>query len=194
MSALPILRGAACALLLALAMQSGSARAADTPAGAFGVPEARAAEVLRTASLRTLDGAPVSLASQRGEVVIVHFWASWCPPCRRELPQLDAMARTLAPRGVRVVAISVDAERRNAERFVRSRHLTFAVVHDGPDGLAHRLDLRHLPLSVVLDHDGHVAFTAESGDAPVLAALADAARRLSDAHPVASDISEGGKP
>ena len=130
-----MLRGAVTVGVMALVV-SGIAGAGTAPVGAFGIPVARAAEVLRSATVHALDGTTVSLVPQHGEVVIVHFWASWCPPCRRELPRLDALARELVPRGVRVVAISVDAERGNVERFVTSRHLGLSVVHDGPDGLA----------------------------------------------------------
>lgn len=58
--------------------------------------------------LKRLDGKEMLLSAYHGNVLIVNFWASWCPPCRREIPMLDALARTQDPPGVRVIAISLD--------------------------------------------------------------------------------------
>src|SRR6185503_8407093 len=104
------------------------------------------------------------------------FWASWCGPCRRELPRLDALQTSLGAHGARVVAISIDEESRNAARFAKSLALAFPVYHDGPDGLARRLDLPAVPYTIVLDRDGAVAFTTTGSDERALDAIARAAR------------------
>jgi peroxiredoxin len=151
----------------------------------------RARGLLAQHSMRTLDGRPVSLASLRGEVVVVNFWASWCGPCRKELPRLDALHRELASRGGTVLAVSIDEEERNARRFAQKHHLSLPIVHDGPDGLARALDLQHVPLTLVLDRSGAVAFTTSGSDDAALVALGAATRRLIAGDPPVSTTTEG---
>jgi len=173
---------------LAVAAPGAAAAVPGLGASANQVREALAAQ-----SARTLAGDPVSLAAAPGEVVIVHFWASWCAPCRKELPRLDRLHGEMRGRGGRVVAVSIDRERGNAERFARARRLALPIVHDGPDNLARRLDLRAVPLSIVLDRDGEVALTSRRSDAAGIAALESAVRALLAA-PVATRPSAGGAP
>jgi thiol-disulfide isomerase/thioredoxin len=150
--------------------------------------------ILRHRALHTLDGRDVSLATLSGEVVVLNFWASWCAPCRNELPRLDALNAEISKQGGRVIAVSIDIERRNVERFARRLALRLPVVHDGPDGLARELDLRHVPFTVVLDRNGEVAFTTSRSDQAGLDALVASARQLVSSRPVIAETSEGNKP
>ncbi len=103
-----------------------------------------------------LAGATASLADFRGEVLVVNFWASWCAPCREELPVLDAWNSEWSGKGARVVAVSIDKRIGNAERFVADTGLEMSVLVDGPDGLAADLDLTAVPSTYLLDRDGRV--------------------------------------
>ena len=81
-------------------------------------PARAAPEVGRPAPplmLRLLDGGSFDLAALRGRVVIINFWATWCPPCREEMPALDAFYRQYRDRGLDLVGISVDRPRDRAE-------------------------------------------------------------------------------
>lgn len=149
---------------------------AASPAAAAG--DAAAAAALSGASLRALDGRPLPLRTREGQVVVVNFWASWCAPCRRELPRLDAMHRELSSRGVRVVAISVDHEAANAKRFQQRLRLSLPIAHDGPDGVARRMELPSLPHTLVLDGRGRVAYRTSESDARALAAIEAVTSRL----------------
>jgi thiol-disulfide isomerase/thioredoxin len=106
--------------------------------------------------LRDLDGGTVTLKEMRGDVVIVNFWASWCKPCKKELLSLDEWNQSLDGKNARIVAVSIDRDRKNAVRFIESSGLTLPVYHDGPEGLAEVLDLPSLPCTVVLDAWGKV--------------------------------------
>ena len=167
--------GAALAAMLAAA-PAVPAAAAGSPA--FGAGAGEAERALNEHALQLLDGRRLTLGSLRGEVVIVNFWASWCAPCRRELPRLGGLQESLSGSGARVIAISIDENAENARRFCRAEHVTLAVAHDGPDGLAKTLDLKHVPLTLVIDRAGHVAYTTSGSDAKAMNDVAGEARRL----------------
>lgn len=116
---------------------------------------------LQNYRLTDLEGEPHSLGERRGEVVVVNFWASWCAPCLKELPTLDAWHAEWQGRGASVAAISVDHDQRKARRFVEKKGLDLDVYHDGPEGLARELDLPSLPCTYVLDQDGNVALVSQ---------------------------------
>ena len=100
-------------------------------------------------------GHPVQLADLRGRVVIVNLWASWCPPCRKEMPSLERLAAHY-PNDLTVLAISNDDDGWPAiDRFWGQRfpHLRVALASE-PD-LVERLGALGLPYSLIVDRDGH---------------------------------------
>jgi thiol-disulfide isomerase/thioredoxin len=151
-----------------------------------GMDPERIRREFRTTTLRTVEGRSLALGSLKGEVVVVNFWASWCAPCRKELPRLDALHASIAGDGGRVVAISIDREARNARRFAKAHRLSLPIYHDGPDGLARRLDLPHVPFTIVLDRDGSVALATGGSDHKALQAITATTRRLLAATPAGS--------
>jgi thiol-disulfide isomerase/thioredoxin len=152
------------ALVLGVAAVAGGAPAARAD-------DARWEPILAGHALRGAEGETLRLADLKGEVVVVNFWASWCKPCKKELRRLDGWLTAAAPRGGRIVAVSVDRDRRKAERFVAEADLALPVYHDGPDGLARDLDLPSLPLTVVLDREGRVVTTLREADDAALERL-----------------------
>jgi thiol-disulfide isomerase/thioredoxin len=114
-------------------------------------------------ALRGLDGKTTLLSELRGDVVVLNFWASWCKPCKKELVSLNDWNQELTGRGVQILAVSIDKDLRKAERFVSGSGLSLPVYHDGPDGLAARLDLPSLPCTVVLDRAGNVIRVEQGG-------------------------------
>lgn len=129
--------------------------------------------------LDALDGEGTSLAELRGHVVVVNFWASWCAPCRKELRVLESWKDGFEKDGANVLAVSVDRDRRKAEKFVKEMALDLPFYHDGPEGLAKALDLPALPCTVVFDRNGRVAHVAEGGDAETLEEMRRLVDRLS---------------
>jgi peroxiredoxin len=108
---------------------------------------------------RTLaDGAPAAktLADYKGEVVLLNLWATWCGPCRVEMPSIERLHRRFAPQGLKVVAISVDAEgKEQAIRdFVRGMGLSFEILHD-PTGKTEELyQVNGIPETYLIGRDG----------------------------------------
>jgi len=128
-------------------------------------------ESLATHSLATLDGKTATLAAYRGDVVVVNFWASWCAPCRRELPLLDQWSSAWTGHGARVIAISIDKDARKAKAFADEMSLKLTVLHDGPDGLARTLDIPSVPYTLLLDRDGNIVGEVKGSAESEVAAL-----------------------
>lgn len=104
-----------------------------------------------------LDGVPVAVGEDGARVRVVDVWASWCEPCRKQLPALDRLAREYAGRGVRVYGVSFDADRRELEEFLRETPVSFPVLWDaGGERLTEHLAIRRLPTTLVIDGDGVV--------------------------------------
>lgn len=121
--------------------------------------------------VQRLDGHSLALSSLRGKVVLLDVWASWCGPCKQELPMLDAMAGRWRNRGVEVVAVSVDEERENLDRFVANRaHWSLILAHDGSGAIAEKLQPDKMPTSYLIDRAGIVR-SVNSGFVPSDAAV-----------------------
>jgi thiol-disulfide isomerase/thioredoxin len=117
-------------------------------------------------------GRGVRLGAFRGKVVLLDVWASWCAPCKEELPMLDDMAGRLKSKGIEIVAVSIDDNRDDAEQFLRSRpRWSIKLAHD-PDGkLPGKLQPPKMPSSYLIDRDGvirQVNAGFEHGDAQKL--------------------------
>ena len=107
-------------------------------------------------------------ADLEGDVVVMAFWASWCGPCKRELPALDEMAQEWRGIGVRVVALSVDDQRRDYDRYL-SRHPLAHVTPVYAPGVGERLGIGALPTTWVIDREGiarifHQGFSDDSAE------------------------------
>jgi len=115
------------------------------------------AALLRSHELTGFDGSKLTLEQYEGRVVVVNFWASWCIECKKELPVLQSWDQAWSDDEVAFVAVSVDLERRKAERFIHRAKLDLPFYHDGINGLARALDLPALPCTYVLAPDGSLA-------------------------------------
>lgn len=110
------------------------------------------------ATLTTAAG-PLNLSSLHGRVIYLDFWASWCAPCRQSFPWMDSMQRTYAAQGLSVLAINVDHDRADADRFLKEFRPQFEVRFD-PDGTwAQQYKVTGMPTSLIIDRRGVVRFT-----------------------------------
>jgi len=137
-----------------------------------GVLVAAQAKPLPDLKFKDLAGNPQRLDSLRGSITVVSFWATWCAPCRDELPRLSQLSRQLADRDVHFVAISIDEseDRPKVEPFLQKNNVTLNVWVGGDDGMLGRLGLGNIvPGTLVLDKDGVVVgrIMGEARDADV---------------------------
>lgn len=106
--------------------------------------------------LTTLDGAPVSLADFRGNVVLVNLWATWCPPCRQEMPTLNSFYEQYKDQGFVLISIDQGETYEVVEPFVEEFGLTFPVWLDVNYLAEEAFKTVHLPSSYVIGRDGGV--------------------------------------
>lgn len=104
------------------------------------------------------NGKKVSLAALRGKVVVVDFWASWCAPCKEEMPVLESLYKRFKDQGLVVIGVSVDNEAANAKKFLSSVKVSFPVVHDAGHGVADKFKPPRMPTSYVIDKAGKIRF------------------------------------
>jgi thiol-disulfide isomerase/thioredoxin len=98
----------------------------------------------------------LDLTAFKGQVVYLDFWASWCAPCRESFPWMNHLEGELGHDGLVVIAVNVDRERAEADRFLREHPAQFRIIHD-PDGLLpEKFGVRGMPTSFLIDRNGHV--------------------------------------
>jgi len=109
--------------------------------------------------LLDLSGRPVRLRDFRGRVVLLNFWATWCAPCREEMPALETLARDLGPRGLTVVGVNFKETRRQVEAFRKEHALGFPILLDGDGRVTAGYQVFALPVTVLVDRRGMLAGT-----------------------------------
>jgi cytochrome c biogenesis protein CcmG, thiol:disulfide interchange protein DsbE len=107
-------------------------------------------------ALPDLEGRVHGLADFRGRVVVLNFWATWCPPCIDEMPSLERLHQALGERGVAVIAVSVDERFSDVPAFVEKFHLTFPVLYDEGKKVSRKYQSFKYPETYILDRDGRL--------------------------------------
>ncbi len=108
--------------------------------------------------LTDLDGAVWSLAAQRGKSVLLNFWASWCEPCRSEMPSLEQLALRHKDRGLQVLAVNYRETTAAVRRFIDATALQLTVLRDDDGGAAKAFGVHIFPSSVAINRLGQVRF------------------------------------
>jgi cytochrome c biogenesis protein CcmG, thiol:disulfide interchange protein DsbE len=107
--------------------------------------------------LPALGHGTAGLGEYRHQVVVLNFWATWCPPCVEEAPSLEKFAEQMRSEGVAVIGVSVDQDQAELEKFVAEYGLTFPIARDPNQDLAGRYGTSKFPETYILDRDGRVA-------------------------------------
>ena len=107
-------------------------------------------------------GAPVSVAALRGKVVLINFWASWCGPCRKEMPILEQLNRQYGKRGVVIVGVNVEPDRSAALEWLKETPVSFPVLSDADSHVSAAYHVEGMPNTVILDRKGNVRYVHRS--------------------------------
>ena len=137
----PLRRG-----LLGVALALAAAAAAAAPGG----------NAAPDFTLRTLDGSNLRLQEQRGQVVLINFWATWCGPCRQEMPLLNRLHEKYRGAGFVLLGVNVDEDPRNAAGLAGKLGVTFPVLFDAGKKVSQLYNLKAMPTTVLIDRDGQV--------------------------------------
>lgn len=120
--------------------------------------------------LWSLDGNPVTLSSHQGRIVMLNFWATWCGPCRVEMPAMEVLYREFPRKDFEILAISTDAQGAAVTRpFRDSMNLTFPILHDSDFRVGVTYGTRTLPMTFLVDRRGvitHRIFGARDWQSP----------------------------
>jgi len=109
-------------------------------------------------TLHTMNGPNLRLAEQRGRVVMVNFWATWCGPCREEMPQLNRLYQKYRSAGFVLLGVNVDDDTRKAADVAGKLGVTFPVLLDTDKAVSKLYDLSTMPSTVLIDRDGKVRY------------------------------------
>jgi peroxiredoxin len=120
--------------------------------------------------LRDMEGRVVALSDLRGKVVLLNFWATWCGPCRVEMPAMERLYRAYDRKDFEILAVSTDAQGVAVTRpFQEENKLTFPILHDADFRVGLSYGARTLPMTFMVDRDGivrHHIFGARDWEAP----------------------------
>jgi peroxiredoxin len=117
---------------------------AGAPAAAFQLPAAV--------------GDPVSLAALKGQVVLINFWASWCGPCRQEMPILDQMYKKYKAAGFTLLGVNVEPKSGDAISFLKATPVSFPILFDTQSKVSNLYEVSGMPSTVIVDRKGNVRY------------------------------------
>lgn len=109
-------------------------------------------------SLPSRAGDTVSLEQMKGKVVMLNFWASWCGPCRTEMPLLEQMHKRYSALGFTLVGVNVEANTADAERWLKDTPVSFPVLFDRDSKVSKLYDVNAMPSTVFIDRKGNIRY------------------------------------
>ena len=108
--------------------------------------------------LQARDGTQVSLAELKGQVVMINFWATWCGPCRQEMPHLEALYQRYSPLGFTLLGVNVEDDPKGAEAWLAETPVSFPVLFDSDNRVTKLYDVVAMPSTVLVDRSGNVRY------------------------------------
>ena len=109
-------------------------------------------------TLQATSGDSVSLADLKGQVVMLNFWATWCGPCREEMPHLEALHQRYSDLGFTLLGVNVEEDPSGAEKFLEETPVTFQILFDPKNQVSEMYDVIAMPSTVLVDRTGAMRF------------------------------------
>ena len=138
--------GAVAALTLGLCLSAGSVMAVP---GKGKAPDF---------TLKSMSGSNVKLSEHRGEVVMINFWASWCAPCRQEMPLLEDLYKRYKDGGFTLLGVNVEEDSSAAQNLLKQVRVSFPILFDNTNSVSQLYKVEAMPSTVILDRDGNVRY------------------------------------
>ncbi|MFH0887295.1 MAG: TlpA disulfide reductase family protein [bacterium] len=108
-------------------------------------------------SLPNLNGKQVKLSSFRGKIVLLNFWASWCPPCREEMPSIENLFKKMKGKDFKILAVSLDEGGADVvKKFIAKNRYTFPVLLDPDNNAAGKYGIYSIPTTYIIDKQGYI--------------------------------------
>jgi peroxiredoxin len=107
-------------------------------------------------TLKSADGENIRLSEYRGQVVLINFWASWCGPCRQEMPHLESIYRKYEPLGFTVFGVNVEQDRHKADKVLRDIPVSFPILFDNENQVSELYGVDAMPATILVDRDGTI--------------------------------------
>jgi thiol-disulfide isomerase/thioredoxin len=153
-----------------------SPAAQSAPSSALASGEAGVGSTMPPYNARLIDGGTFDIARERGQVVLLNLWATWCGPCRYEIPALDRLHRKYEAKGFKVIGVSIDeGEPAPVKAFVSAQEMHYPVALDPEGKLANMLQTTVIPTSVLIDRKGKVVWkkygAIEENEEPLMKAI-----------------------
>lgn len=128
--------------------------------------------------LRTLDNANLRLSEHMGEVVMLNFWATWCGPCRQEMPLLDELYNKYRRAGLVLLSVNLDDTADRAAEMASALRITYPVLLDARKEVSRAYEVGTLPVTVLIDREGVVRYVSEGYKPGYEKSYADELRKL----------------
>jgi peroxiredoxin len=163
-------------LLLSAALAFGQALPLSSLLSRAGLLQVRAGLAAPDFSLARLDGATVKLSDYRGKVVFLNFWATWCPPCREEMPSMNSLYRRYKDTDLVFLAVDLQESQNEVAAFVREAGYEFPVLLDSRGRAAALYGVQSIPSTFIIGRNGEIATAAIGGrawDSPEVRAVID---------------------
>ncbi len=109
-------------------------------------------------TLKSSSGKNLKLSEHRGEVVLLNFWASWCGPCRKEMPYLEQIQEKYADYGFTVMGVNVEEDSSKAKKMLKDIPVTFPILFDTSNSASKAYKVSAMPTTVIIDRDGNMRY------------------------------------
>lgn len=125
-----------------------------------GLPLLRNERDPKNFTLKTLDGKQVSLTGLRGQVVFLNFWATWCGPCRQEMPSMEALYQRFKNSGLAFVAVDVMEKETDVGAYIKKNNIHFPIALDSDGAVGNDYRVLGIPATFIINRNGKIIFAA----------------------------------
>jgi peroxiredoxin len=109
-------------------------------------------------TLKSNQGKNLKLSEYRGEVILLNFWASWCGPCRQEMPELEKLQARYQDYGFTILGVNVEEDASKADKVLKKTPVSFPILYDTSNKVSKAFDVRAMPSTVMIDRDGNMRY------------------------------------